>query len=79
MPINIRGLIHLSAGGVRIRRQKPSAVLSHMGLTQDIFGITDSQPGGHDPTVDSEAVFWGMQKFPSETEHLFKSVYRLSD
>lgn len=50
-----------------------------MGLTQDIFGITDSQPGGHDPTVDSEAIFWGMQKFISETEHLFKSVYRLSD
>lgn len=79
MPINIRGLIHLSAGGVRIIRQKPSAVLSHMGLTHDIFGIADSQPGGHDPLVDSEAIFWGMQKFLSETERLFKSVYRLSD
>jgi len=79
MPINIRGLIHLFSGGVRIIRQKPSAVLSHMGLTQDIFGIADSQPRGHDPTVDSEAIFWGMQKFLSETERLFKSVYRLSD
>lgn len=29
--------------------------------------------------VDSEAIFWGVQKFLSETERLFKSVYRLSD
>lgn len=64
MPTNIRGPIHLSAGGVRIIRQKSSAVLSRMGLTQDIFGIADTQPGGHDPTVDSETILWGMQKFP---------------
>lgn len=70
---------HLSSGGVRIIRQKSSAVLSHMRLTQDIFGIADSQPGGHDPVVDGEAIFWGVQKFLSETEGLFKSVYRLSD
>lgn len=61
MPINIRGPIHLPTGGVRIIRQKSSAVPSHMGLTQDIFGITDTQPRGHDPTVDSEAIFCGMQ------------------
>lgn len=79
MPINTRGLIHLSTRGVRIIRQKPSAVLSRMGLTQDIFSIADSQPRGHDPTVDSEAIFWGMRKLLSETECLFKSVYRLSD
>lgn len=70
---------HLSSGGVRIIRQKSSAVLSHMRLTQDIFGIADSQPGGHDPVVDGEAIFRGVQKFLSETEGLFKSVYRLSD
>lgn len=79
MTINIRGLNHLSSGGVRIIRQNPSAELSHMRLTQDIFGIADSQPGGHDLVVDSEAIFWGVQKFLSETERLFKSVYRLSD
>lgn len=50
-----------------------------MRLTQGIFGIADSQPGGHDLVVDSEAIFWGVQKFLSETESLFKSVYRLSD
>lgn len=79
MPINIRRLNHLSVAGVRIIRQKPLALLSHMRLTQGIFGIADSQPGGHDLVVDSEAIFWGVQKFLSETESLFKSVYRLSD
>lgn len=78
MPINIRGLIHLSAGDVRIR-QKPSAVLSHMGLIQHIFGIADSQHGSCDPMVDSATIFWEMQKFSSETEHPFKFVYKLSD
>lgn len=50
-----------------------------MRLTQDIFSTADSQPEGHDPVVDSEAIFQGVQKFLSETEHLFKSVYRHSD
>lgn len=69
MTINIRGLNHLSSGGVRIIRQKPSAVLNHMRPTQDLALLI--------PNLGVMTPWWIVRLFCGECKSFFQklSVY----